>query len=93
MNKQAVLNALTPDIVEKFRTAIALGKWADGTRLTNEQKETCIQAVMIWEYENLPVTERTGYIHRPEKEAEGCDIGHDHHYPHQTDEVQTVTIK
>lgn len=79
MDKQAILQALNPEIVEKFRTAIALGKWADGTRLTNEQRQTCMQAVMIWEHEYLPQTERTGYIYRPEKEAENCDIEHDHH--------------
>ena len=51
MDKQAILSALTPEIVEKFRTAIALSKWEDGSRLTDEQRQTCMQAVMVWDHE------------------------------------------
>ena len=83
MDKQAILSALTPEIVEKFRQAISLGKWEDGRKLTEEQRQTCMQAVMVWEHEFLGVEERTGYIHRPKKAAEDCDIGHDHHYPNK----------
>lgn len=82
MDKQQILDALTPEIVEKFRTAIQLDKWENGVRLTDEQRHTCMQAVMVWEHEYLPVDERVGYIHRPQKESEDCDIGHDQHYPH-----------
>ena len=81
MDKQAILAVLTPEVVEKFRTAISLGKWENGERLSAEQRQTCLQAVMVWEHEYLPTEERLGYIHRPKKESEDCDIGHDHHYP------------
>lgn len=86
MNKTDILNALDADIVERFRTAIALGKWPDGRKLTDKQRDTCMQAVMVWEHENLPMDERMGYIHKPKKEGgshdgEGCDIEHDKHYP------------
>ncbi len=93
MEKQQVLDALTPEIIEKFRGAIEIGRWADGTKLTDEQKQTCMQAVMIWEHEYVPVEERTGYIHKPVKEdgtvvGSSCDVEHEHHYPHK--DVQTV---
>lgn len=52
-----------------------------------------MQAVMIWEHEYLPQTERTGYIYRPEKEAENCDIEHDHHYPHKIDDEKPIQFK
>lgn len=74
MNKQAILAALTPEVVASFRTAIELGKWADGKRLTQEQRETCMQAVMVWEHEHLPESERTGYIHKPKKTD--CESDH-----------------
>ena len=94
MDKQAILSALTPEIVEKFRTAIALSKWEDGSRLTDEQRQTCMQAVMVWEHEFLPIDERTGFIHRPKKESEDCDIGHDHHYPNKpNDDADEKPIK
>lgn len=93
MDKQAILSALTPEIVDKFRLAISLGKWEDGRKLTQEQRQTCMQAVMVWEHEFLAVEERTGYIHRPKKESENCDIGHDHHYPHATPNDQASEEK
>lgn len=86
MDKQTILASLTPEIVERFRSAIEISKWPDGRPLTPEQRETCMQAVMIWEHEHLPPTERTGFIHKPVKEdgsivGEECDVEHEHHYP------------
>ncbi len=86
MDKETILATLTPEVVDKFRIAIELGKWADGRQLTANQRETCMQAVMIWEHEHLPASERTGYIHKPVK-SDGtivgaeCDVEHEHHYP------------
>ncbi|PTQ89491.1 YeaC family protein [Agitococcus lubricus] len=73
----AVLAALTPDIVANLKRAVELGKWPDGRRVTDEQRETCMQAVLVWEMQHLPEQERTGYIHKGEKEGETCD-DHDH---------------
>lgn len=86
MNKQTILTTLTPEIVERFRLAIELGKWSDGRKLTSEQRETCMQAVMVWEHEHLAPAERTGFIHKPVKSdgsivGEECDVEHEHHYP------------
>ncbi len=86
MNKHDILHSLNPEIIAKFRTAIEIGKWENGEKLTTEQRETCMQAVMIWEHEYLPVHERTGYISKPVDDkgnivGEECDIEHQHHYP------------
>ena len=86
MDKQTILTSLTPEVVDKFRVAIELGKWPDGRKLTPEQRDTCMQAVMVWEHEHLQPAERTGYIHKPVKEdgsivGEESDVEHEHHYP------------
>lgn len=86
MDKHMILASLTPDVVDKFRLAIELGKWEDGRKLTAEQRETCMQAVMVWEHEYLGASERTGYIHKPIKNdgtivGAECDVEHEHHYP------------
>ncbi len=44
------------------KLAIEIGKWPDGRKLTQEQKELCLQAVIAWELQNLPEEERTGYM-------------------------------
>lgn len=73
MNIQQVLAALTPEIVERFRTAIEIGKWPNGQLLTSQQREICMQAIVAWEHQHLPEQERTGYIHRPVKDDDACD--------------------
>lgn len=74
MNIEQMLNTLTPEIVEKLKTAVEIGKWPNGVALTKEQRQTCMQAVLVWEHKHLPETERTGYIDRGTKEEdEHCD--------------------
>lgn len=68
-----MLDVLTPDIVANLKRAVELGKWPDGKRLSPEQLETCLQAVIVWEKQHLPATEHSGYIHKAEKEGEVCD--------------------
>ena len=62
MNSQEMLAALTPEIVSRFREAIETGRWPDGRVLTAGQRQTCIEAVMVWEYHHLPEEQRSGYM-------------------------------
>ena len=84
MNVDEIMAALTPEIVARFKTAIETSKWPDGRVLTQEQREICMQAVVAWEFKNLPEEQRTGYIDRgTKKKDETCDShdsshGHDH---------------
>lgn len=78
---EKLLATLTPELVAAFRRAIETGKWPDGRRLSDEQRSTCMQAVIAWEHRHLPESERTGYIDKGEKEGESCDNpehAHDH---------------
>ncbi|MHC3750468.1 YeaC family protein [Stutzerimonas stutzeri] len=54
--------SITPEIYASLKQALELGKWADGRKLTPEQKEICMQAVIAWEMKSLPEEERTGYM-------------------------------
>lgn len=49
MNIEALLQAMTPDIYEKLKSAVETGKWLDGSPLSEEQKESCLQAVMLYQ--------------------------------------------
>ena len=49
MNIEQLIKAMTPEIYENMKTAVEIGKWPDGTPLTGEQKETTIQAVMLYD--------------------------------------------
>ena len=54
----ALVDAMTPTIYENLKTAVELGKWSDGTRLSPEQVESCLQAIILYESKNLPESER-----------------------------------
>lgn len=57
---EELIAAMTPAIYEKLRTAIELGKWQDGERLTPEQLEHCMEVMILYEARNLPAAQRTG---------------------------------
>lgn len=65
------LHAVTPDVYRRFRRAIELKKWPDGTPLKPQQLEICMQAVIAYEIKHLPESERTGFM--PPKE-EPCKV-------------------
>ncbi|KEA52797.1 hypothetical protein DT73_11950 [Mangrovibacter sp. MFB070] len=49
MDFETVLSTMTPEIYQRLATAVELGKWPDGVPLTQEQKENCLQLVMLWQ--------------------------------------------
>jgi uncharacterized protein YeaC (DUF1315 family) len=53
---------ITPEIYQSLKLAVEIGKWPDGRKLTQEQKELSLQAMIAWEQHNLPEEERTGYM-------------------------------
>ena len=57
-----LIHTITPDIYLSLRQSLEIGKWPDGRKLTDEQKELTMQAIIAWEIRNLPEEERTGYM-------------------------------
>ncbi len=53
---------ITPAIYQSLKLAVEIGKWPDGRKLTLEQKELTLQALIAWEAQNLPEEERIGYM-------------------------------
>ena len=79
MNIEQMLAILDPEIVQRLKTAVEIGKWPNGVVLTQEQRQICMQAVIAWEVQNLPEEERSGYIDKGHKE-EGDECDDDHHH-------------
>lgn len=78
MDYESLIAGLDATTCDALRRAIELGKFPDGRRLTDEQRELCMEAVLAWEMRNLPPEQHTGYIDRGNKaEGEVCD-SHDH---------------
>lgn len=49
MDVENLVQAMTPDIYERLRSAVETGKWPDGTPLNEQQKEHTMQAVMLYQ--------------------------------------------
>lgn len=65
---------ITPEIYQSLKLAVEIGKWPDGRKLTLEQKELSLQAMIAWEQQNLPEEERTGYMGPQECESKSEPI-------------------
>lgn len=62
MDIEQLLASLNPDIIVKFKLAIETGKWANGIPLTQQQRDTCMQAVIAYEHRHVSQQQRTGYV-------------------------------
>lgn len=70
MSFEDVAKQLDPEVYKRFKDALELGKWPDGRALSKEQKEICLQAVMLYEAaQGKSESERVGYIDREKKKS------------------------
>ena len=86
MNYEELIQAMTPDMHQSLQRAVELGKWPDGRKLTVEQRDICMRAVIAYDYENKSADERVGFIDRTKKD--GSQHGKD---PLQADTIKILT--
>ena len=53
---------LSPDIIERFRLALAQGKWPDGQTVTDSQKDILTQAIIVYDAANKADGQRIGEL-------------------------------
>ncbi|MCB1666552.1 MAG: DUF1315 family protein [Pseudomonadales bacterium] len=59
---ESLINSITPEIHENLKTAVETGRWANGERLSQEQVEHCMQAIIAYEARHLREDQRIGFI-------------------------------
>lgn len=64
---------MSRDVYESLRRSVELGRWPDGRTLTQEQRQTSLQAVIAWEAMHLPEQQRSGYIDKPDCATDSHD--------------------
>ncbi len=63
MNFDQLAANMTPDIYSRLREAVELGRWPTGQKLTVEQKNLSLEAIIKYEISSdMPVELRTGYL-------------------------------
>lgn len=53
MDPEQLVKTMTPEVYQRLNNAVETGKWFDGNPLTEEQKDTCLQAVILYQAEHL----------------------------------------
>ena len=67
MTFEELIEKLTPEIYMNMKQSLELGKWPDGRKMTADQKETTMQALIAWEIKHeVPEDQRIAYIERDE---------------------------
>ncbi|MGB1237079.1 MAG: DUF1315 family protein [Pseudomonadales bacterium] len=74
MTYEELIEKMTPQMHGAIKRAIELSKWPDGKRMTAEQLEICMRAIITYE-QRLPEEARTGYIDR--RRSDGSVKGQD----------------
>lgn len=69
---QALIDSITPEILANLKSAVETGRWPNGDRLTQQQVEHSLQAIIAYEARYVRDEERTGYI-----DKSGLDKSHD----------------
>ncbi|WP_263141662.1 DUF1315 family protein [Pseudomonas sp. RIT-PI-AD] len=69
-----LISNITPDVYESLKLAVETGKWSDGRKLTQEQKELSLQAMIAYEAKHLPEEQRTGYMGEQQCASKGTPV-------------------
>ncbi|MRI35276.1 DUF1315 domain-containing protein [Endozoicomonas sp. OPT23] len=62
MQFQDLLKQITPEIYSVMKESLELSRWPNGDKITPEQRDNTLQALIAWEHDNLPEEERIGYM-------------------------------
>ncbi|MGR2944023.1 DUF1315 family protein [Vibrio vulnificus] len=49
MNTERLLSAMTPEVYQRLTYAVETGRWPEGTPLSQTQRDSCMQAVMLYQ--------------------------------------------
>ncbi len=49
MDAEQLLKAITPEVYDRLVYAVETGRWPEGTTLSKEQRDSCMQAVMLYQ--------------------------------------------
>ncbi len=56
MDYQSIVDNLDQQTIKKLQTAVEIGKWENGEKLTDTQRDNAMQAVMLWQARNQTVS-------------------------------------
>ncbi len=73
MDYRKTIEGMPADVYERLKRGLELGRWPDGTTLSDAQKTDAMQAVIAWGELHLPEDQRIGHIEKGSKQGKSCD--------------------
>ena len=67
MDYNSLISQMTPEIYQNLKSSLELSKWPNGQRMTEQQMELCMEAIIAYEYKFKHEQERTGYLEKGKK--------------------------
>lgn len=62
MDFEKAAQSMGSDVYQRFKSAIETGRWPDGSSVSEEQKQTCMQAIILYEQKHVAADQRTGFV-------------------------------
>ncbi|WP_223668883.1 YeaC family protein [Kangiella shandongensis] len=93
MDYSKLIETLTPDMIERFTAAVETGKWPDGTKLSEQQKETCLQAILLYQAKQNDAAEEPFTITKDGELVTGQKLRQDYSSNSSTEESQQTSVK
>lgn len=53
MNPDQLVQTMTPEVYDRLKDSVETGKWLDGTPLSESQRATCLQAIIMYQAQHL----------------------------------------
>ena len=73
MDYRQYIEAMSPEVYERLKRAVELGKWPDGRALTEAQRRDALQAVIAWDALHVAAPERVGFIDNRRRADQTCE--------------------
>ena len=74
MDFEELIESIYPEVYKNIQSAVELGKWPNGLKLTQEQREYSMQVLIAYDAAHKSHENRVGYIPL-KKKKDLCDAG------------------
>lgn len=88
MEIDKLLESITPEAYENLKYAAETGRWPNGDRVSDEQRDYCIQAIIAYDLKHNREEDRVGYIDRSKKGQGRANGNSDEWQPLRIDETK-----
>ncbi|PCJ28749.1 MAG: hypothetical protein COA96_00180 [SAR86 cluster bacterium] len=58
---EQLIGKITPDIYQRIKLAVEIGKWEDGNKLTSDRLDSCMQIIILYETKHVAEKDRAGF--------------------------------